>query len=264
MHASGQHLFVSYRRAPPGSAAGLPARLQPHLRRRWQGAGEVFFDLETVQGPARFATDLVDVALNRSQVLLVVIDEAWLSPGNVARLHDTQHDWVRFEIVYALSFELVVIPIVRRARLAELLAAPLPEELALLLHDPRRLLVMETGESLADMAGRIRAAAVSSLRGHTRRPSTLRAQAEHNQARKPASVDELDDALAGPAGWKRRLLRLADSGNGWLQLAFWLSLPSWLFFDLLPLPQLATLLLGVAWRCGPGLRWRHLQALAAR
>ncbi len=264
MYGPEQHLFVSYRRAPPGSAAGLPARLQPHLRRLWQGAGEVFFDLETVRGPARFATDLVDVALNRSQVLLVVIDEAWLSPGNLARLHDTEHDWVRFEIVYALSFDLVVIPLVRRTRLAELLAAPLPEELALLLHDPHHLLVMEPGESLADIAGRIRAAAVSGLRGHARRPSTLRAQPEHNQARKLASVDELDAALAGPSGWQRRLLRLADSGNGWLQLAFWLSLPTWLFVDLLPPPQLATLLLGLAWRCGPGLRWRHLQTLAAR
>lgn len=58
-------------------------------------------DIEDIKRGANF-TRVPDDTLDRRDVMLVMVGQNWLDPGNAGRLHDPE-DFVRLEIEKALS-----------------------------------------------------------------------------------------------------------------------------------------------------------------
>jgi hypothetical protein len=107
------NIFISYRRAPSGSAGPLPKSLYKaliHSSRLF--SDEIVFDVSHVTNESTFATDLVDKGLNNCDVLIVAIDENWFLRidkliGSSRSIQCT--DWVEFELRYSLEHQMLVL-----------------------------------------------------------------------------------------------------------------------------------------------------------
>ena len=100
-------IFISYRRDDAaGYARALYDRLVQHF-----SSERVFMDVDAIEPGLPF-DDVIQQALSRCEVLLVVIGRRWLDPqtGGGSRLDDPQ-DFVRLEITAALARDIRVIPV---------------------------------------------------------------------------------------------------------------------------------------------------------
>jgi hypothetical protein len=109
MNARAAHLFISYRKADTGHAAG---RLYADLQREL-APGQVFLDKERLEGgdlwPERLRTEA-----ERATVMLVLIGERWLKVQDSHtgdRRLNVPDDWVRTEIETGLQAVPVVVPV---------------------------------------------------------------------------------------------------------------------------------------------------------
>ena len=112
-HPSTFRIFISYRRADTSGHAG---RLYEALEKRY-GADQVFMDIDTIRPGADF-TEVLDVALDQTHVLLALIGRVWIDhtgPHGQRRL-DSQDDFVRRELERALAREITIIPVLRARR----------------------------------------------------------------------------------------------------------------------------------------------------
>lgn len=113
-HPSTFRIFISYRRADTSGHAG---RLYEALEKRY-GADQVFMDIDTIRPGADF-TEVLDVALDQSHVLLALIGRVWIDhtgPHGQRRL-DSQDDFVRRELERALAREITIIPVLTQGTL---------------------------------------------------------------------------------------------------------------------------------------------------
>ncbi len=101
-------IFISYRRE---DSAGWTGRLAERLKQKF-GTESIFMDLDTIEPGADF-TDAITRAVGACDVLLAVIGPRWLTETdtNKKRRLDDPADWVRTEIVAALSRKIRVIPV---------------------------------------------------------------------------------------------------------------------------------------------------------
>jgi TIR domain len=101
-------IFLSYRREDSAAWAG---RLHDSLAARF-GERNIFQDVVAVQ-PGEDFTDAIDRALSQSEAALVVIGPRWLTVADAegARRLDQPDDFVRTELIAALTHELRVIPV---------------------------------------------------------------------------------------------------------------------------------------------------------
>jgi hypothetical protein len=109
MNARAAYLFISYRKADTGHAAG---RLYTDLEREL-APGQVFLDKERLEGgdawPERLRTEA-----ERATVMIVLIGERWLkvqAPHTGDRRLNVPGDWVRTEIETGLEAVPVVTPV---------------------------------------------------------------------------------------------------------------------------------------------------------
>jgi len=116
-------IYLSYRRKDAAAYAG---RLFDHLGQHF-GPGSVFRDIDTIRRGEDFA-QVIESALNASDVVLVVIGNTWATGQDGLRRLDDPEDWVRLEVAAALRRNVLVVPVlVDGARIPE--PATLPEEL---------------------------------------------------------------------------------------------------------------------------------------
>lgn len=105
---SGAGIFISYRRDDEPHLAGrLNNRITSHF-----GRDRVFIDVDSIE-PGLDFTEVIDDALTKCQVLLVLIGNRWIGavdPAGGRRLDDP-HDYVRFEVEKALFRGIRVIPL---------------------------------------------------------------------------------------------------------------------------------------------------------
>ncbi len=101
-------VFLSYRRADTSGYAGrLATALEQHF-----GYGSVFHDIEAI-APGRDYAKVIDEAVARAGVLLVLIGDTWLSESGEegTRRLDDPHDFVRLEVSSALRRGTPVLPV---------------------------------------------------------------------------------------------------------------------------------------------------------
>ncbi len=100
-------LFISYRR---DDSQGFAGRLEDDLSERF-GDAQVFRDREIPAG-TDFAAHL-ERNLAEAEVVLVVIGPNWLNARDAAggRRLDAPQDWVRREIMLALTTDVAVVPV---------------------------------------------------------------------------------------------------------------------------------------------------------
>lgn len=118
-------IFISYRREDASADA---RSIYQHLV-RFFGASRIFMDVDTIEKGRDF-TLVLDEHLRRSNVMLAVIGNRWLSAADEtgARRLDDPKDFVRLEIAHALERGLPIIPVlVGGARLPA--ATELPDDL---------------------------------------------------------------------------------------------------------------------------------------
>src|SRR6185369_4234752 len=115
--------FISYRRSDcPQAAQGLYAQLRGRF-----GPSHVFMDVGVILPGAQWP-DRLQRGLNEATVMLNIIGPRWLqaADGFGRRRIDQQDDWVRNEIVHALSNNKPVFPVlVAGAQLPHAEALPL-------------------------------------------------------------------------------------------------------------------------------------------
>lgn len=102
-------IFISYRRTDDPATVG---RLRDRLRAVY-GRGAVFRDIDGIGPGSRFA-DVIDDALTRADVVLVVIGPHWVDmrDDQGQRRLDQPDDWVRNEVQRALERDdVVVVPV---------------------------------------------------------------------------------------------------------------------------------------------------------
>lgn len=101
-------IFLSYRRA---DTAGYAGRLARALRSRF-GDEEIFQDIETIQPGSDFRIS-IDIAIQRCEVLLVLIGNTWLTESDAEgrRRLDDPDDFVRLEIATALRRGVRILPV---------------------------------------------------------------------------------------------------------------------------------------------------------
>jgi hypothetical protein len=122
-----QRVFISYRRSDCQSQAN---GLNDGLRNRLPDA-QIFMDLDSIPPGADFEEHIRE-EIEQCDVVLVMIGDQWLDPrpGTETRRIDEPNDFVRLEVMTALSSRQVrVIPVlVEGARMPE--AAQLPDDIA--------------------------------------------------------------------------------------------------------------------------------------
>jgi len=100
-------IFISYRRDDTQFQTDI---LYNELIERGVSKKDIFKDIESIGLGVNF-DDAIDNALAQSEVVLVVIGNAWFNEKNKARLHNPE-DFVRREIAKALAIEgKVVVPV---------------------------------------------------------------------------------------------------------------------------------------------------------
>lgn len=118
-------IFICYRREDSSGHTGrLYDQLAPHFER-----GQVFMDIETIE-PGLDFTQVVDMAVGASAVVVAVIGRSWLTitDEHGQRRLDNPDDYVRHELSAALAREMRVIPVlVQGARMPD--AKELPDPL---------------------------------------------------------------------------------------------------------------------------------------
>ena len=100
-------IFINYRRE---DTAGHAGRLHDVLNQRFHGA--VFMDIDKIEAGQDFV-DVIDEAVGKCRVLLVMIGRQWLfvaKPDGRRRLDDPD-DFVRKEIAAALMRDVMVVPV---------------------------------------------------------------------------------------------------------------------------------------------------------
>lgn len=104
-------IFISYRR---DDSAGYVGRLYDRLSEHF-GADQIFMDIDTIEPGVDFV-DVIDKAVDASDVILVVIGKLWASitDSQGRRRLDNAHDFVRLEVASALKRNARVIPILVR------------------------------------------------------------------------------------------------------------------------------------------------------
>ena len=102
-------VFINYRRRDTQHLAG---RLRDVVADRF-GDDAVFIDVDSIAAATDYVT-AIDQAVNRSDVMLVLIGEAWLDARDVhgRRRLDDPGDRVRLEIESALQRSVPVLPVV--------------------------------------------------------------------------------------------------------------------------------------------------------
>ena len=115
-------IFISYRREDPG--AGENARLIYKEIRSTLG-NTTFMDVDAIKLGEDFFRQ-IEESLSSCRIMIVLIGPGWNPP----RLH-SEADFVRFEIAYALSNNIKIIPVlINRARMPN--QSELPEDMAAL------------------------------------------------------------------------------------------------------------------------------------
>ena len=107
-NAANSGIFISYRRDDTRQAAG---RLGDDLVREF-GQDRIFRDIERIELGVEFA-QVLNEALNNCNVMLVLIGRHWLTVTDVqgAPRLDQPTDWIRTEIVTALTRKVRVVPV---------------------------------------------------------------------------------------------------------------------------------------------------------
>src|ERR1700752_1555576 len=99
-------IFINYRRE---DTAGHAGRLHDVLNKRFHGA--VFMDVDKIEAGQDFV-DVIDEAVGKCRVLIVMIGRQWLSVANLdGRRLDNPDDFVRREIAAALIRDVTVVPV---------------------------------------------------------------------------------------------------------------------------------------------------------
>ncbi len=126
-------VFISYRRTA-GRPSAVVQSVKSGLDRQRAAGDETILDLSHVHDQKTFASELV-AALNRSDALLVVVDESWLRPANQdflkhsgGQAHST--DWVEFELRYAIQHRLVIACVAEKRNVGALQRVPWPPGLS--------------------------------------------------------------------------------------------------------------------------------------
>lgn len=104
----GMGIFLSYRR---DDSAGHAGRLQETLGKRF-GSESVFRDLDAIPMGSDFVV-MIDAAIRRAEVVLVVMGPRWATIGDEAgrRRLDNPNDFVRREVEAALAQDGWIIPV---------------------------------------------------------------------------------------------------------------------------------------------------------
>jgi hypothetical protein len=105
----GRNIFISYRRSDARHIAG---RIFDRLQAEFPPA-EIFFDVDTIPIGVNFR-EHIGAAMSESAVVLAVIGDSWLKPGQPRRWYhrgQSQEDFVLLEIQLAIEFNLPIIPI---------------------------------------------------------------------------------------------------------------------------------------------------------
>jgi hypothetical protein len=108
MFRSSPLVFINYRDCDQPWAAVL----LDHVLSRRLGDDAVFLDSRSVLPGAEFDQALL-TAVQRSEVLLVVVGDQWLAAQGAhgRRLIDRRQDWVRREIAAAFASQTTVVPV---------------------------------------------------------------------------------------------------------------------------------------------------------
>ncbi|SFL13603.1 TIR domain-containing protein [Streptosporangium canum] len=120
-------IFLNYR---TGDGENTAAYLDEKLSERF-GPGTVYRATKSIEFGQRFDDSLIK-NVRRCQILLAIIGPGWLDAMNRRgeRALDATDDWVRKEIIEALTYGLVVVPVLDGTKLPRLQRQDLPEDLA--------------------------------------------------------------------------------------------------------------------------------------
>lgn len=104
---SNSHIFISYRR---DDSAGYARAIYDQLAERFTQK-RIFMDVDAIEPGLPF-DEVIKQAVGRCEILLAMIGKRWMEqqPGGGSRINDEQ-DFVRLEIVAALSRNIRVIPV---------------------------------------------------------------------------------------------------------------------------------------------------------
>jgi hypothetical protein len=197
-------IFMSYRRADSGSAAG---RLYDHLASHF-GRDQIFIDVDAIKPGVDFV-DVLENTLAQCDALIAVIGRQWLTVKDKdgKRRLDDPNDFIRLEVETALKRNIRVIPVlVDGAEMPS--TADLPETLANL---RRRNALTVSNERFSYDVGMLISTVEEIL--HAARAHKPAAKASQQPARRPARryrhdpkhsergvLSWLQPALA-PLGW---------------------------------------------------------------
>lgn len=215
-----ESIFINYRRAD--NAAGYSRSLAQALRKEF-GDDQVFRDIKDIPPGGDFPTVIAN-QLASCTVMLVLIGTQWarLSDSNGQRRLDNPQDWVRREIVTALTRDILVIPVL-------ICGAPMPAT-AELPHDlvelaSRNAFVMSDDDWEHDLAQ-----LVVALREHLNLPLAV--------ATTGSDTGKMFETLAGamrqfPHAVTRLkrpnlLLRMFSGLMGWVRTAIIIAIIVWI------------------------------------
>lgn len=118
-------VFISYRRADTAAYTG---RLYDYLTDHFH-SDRIFMDVEGIGAGEKFS-EVLDVALKSSAVVIVMIGPKWVSieGSDGKRRIDDSRDWVRMEVSTSLKREIKVVPVLVGGAVLPS-AADLPEDL---------------------------------------------------------------------------------------------------------------------------------------
>lgn len=109
MTTSAPRIFINYRR---DDSKQITLLLHKELCKAFSNPKDIFLDTENIEYGSHFPSELIN-ALNRAQVVLVMIGEQWLtlthSTGQPRLFH--ADDWVRNEIFLAQQMGKIIIPV---------------------------------------------------------------------------------------------------------------------------------------------------------
>ena len=104
-------VFISYRRDDSGGDAG---RLFDRLRDRF-GGERIFYDRMALKPGTNFKAD-IQYALSLCRVLIAVVGTKWLVDDQSRRRLDDESDFVRLEVLTAMTTRTTIIPVLATVR----------------------------------------------------------------------------------------------------------------------------------------------------